>query len=722
MTLAIPDIGPDDDTLAAAFAYAKAGWYVLPINRATKHAGSVLGKGWPAKTSRDPQQIAAWFAGTDHGLALHCGRSGAVVFDVDDPDQLPAQLVDELTRTQPPMQATRVGNNRRGHYLYRQPSARDIGNSTGKLGGAWGEVRGRNGIIVVAPTPHEKAAAGGRYHWLRTGPLPDLPDSLAELLPDQHGSEDAVTDNEVRAFLDRHTASVRPELVDGIVTSFQTALERGAGRHPSAIEAACWAVREARAGLFPARPALQALYGTFRDALRDEPHRNPSAEWYGIVAWAIGQGEIDDAAATFKRLTETDPFGDGEEAASSTSSEPSTNSLDLMREVARLRLQREARRIVEAEDRPPVRPPEVMTLRERLARPLPPVTYRIEGWQPKGSRVVLAAQFKAGKTTTTGNLARCLVDGDAWLDRFKVEPIDGIMAILDFEMSAEQMDQWLGDQHIRNDDRIVPIPMRGNALAFDILDPGVRTQWATKLRDLGCQYLVLDCLRPVLDALGLDEHRDAGRFLVAFDALLAEAQVPEATVVHHMGHTGERSRGDSRIRDWPDVEWRLVRESAEDPASPRYMSAFGRDVDQPEAQLVFDDTNRHLTLIEGNRREVAARAALNAVLVLVDEQPRLSGNQIEQALAESDHTQKAIREAIKLGLRERFLALEKGPRNANLYVNASFSSSVRQTSSPVRQRGGGEFVSSSIDDELTTTNSTEPSSSADEVGRREWFR
>ena len=27
----------------------------------------------------------------------------------------------------------------------------------------------------------------------------------------------------------------------------------------------------------------------------------------------------------------------------------------------------------------------------------------------------------------------------------------------------------------------------------------------------------------MLDALGLDEHREAGRFLVAFDALLAEA-------------------------------------------------------------------------------------------------------------------------------------------------------------------------------------------------------
>jgi hypothetical protein len=35
--------------------------------------------------------------------------------------------------------------------------------------------------------------------------------------------------------------------------------------------------------------------------------------------------------------------------------------------------------------------------------------------------------------------------------------------------------------------------------------------WAKALRDLGCDYLILDCLRPVLDALGLIENNEAGR-------------------------------------------------------------------------------------------------------------------------------------------------------------------------------------------------------------------
>ena len=309
MTLAIPDLDPGTDVIAAALAYARAGWYVLPVNRATKHPGSVLGKGWPAKSSRDPAQIAAWFAGSSDGLALHCGRSGAVVFDVDRPDLIPTELLDEIERAKPPMQTTRDGDERRGHYLFIQPEGRSIGNSGGKLGGTWGEVRGRNGIVVVAPTLHQKAAEGGRYRWVHTGPLPILGTTVAALLPDQTNPEDAVTDAEIEAFVARHTTAVRPELVEGVATSLRTAIEAGEGRHPSTVTAVCWALREAQAGLYSAHVVLAVLWPIFRDALRNEPSREPASEWRGIVSWAIGQAALDDSAATRERLTAEEPFG-----------------------------------------------------------------------------------------------------------------------------------------------------------------------------------------------------------------------------------------------------------------------------------------------------------------------------------------------------------------------------------------------------------------------------
>src|SRR4051794_34077169 len=86
--LAIPVITGSMSTLKAALAYADHGWYVGPVKRGTKDPGTILGKDWPHKTSRDPQVIAGWFAGTDHGIFLHCGRSGAWTADVDTPENL----------------------------------------------------------------------------------------------------------------------------------------------------------------------------------------------------------------------------------------------------------------------------------------------------------------------------------------------------------------------------------------------------------------------------------------------------------------------------------------------------------------------------------------------------------------------------------------------------------------------------------------------------------
>jgi Bifunctional DNA primase/polymerase, N-terminal len=103
--LRIPEMPPGVDTLTGALAYAAAGLYVLPVRRGTKDPGSVVGKRWQVKSSCDPKVITAWFAGTNHGIALHCGRSGLVVFDVDNPDKLPEILRKHLQHA--PFQSTR---------------------------------------------------------------------------------------------------------------------------------------------------------------------------------------------------------------------------------------------------------------------------------------------------------------------------------------------------------------------------------------------------------------------------------------------------------------------------------------------------------------------------------------------------------------------------------------------------------------------------------------
>lgn len=297
--LVIPEYDPEADTLATALAAAAGGFYVGPLKPGTKRPGSVLGDNWPSKTSRDTETITAWFTGTNYGLFVHPGRSGAVVLDVDHPEGLPEWFADLLREAGAPFQSTREDDAWRGHYVFGMPPGRRIGNGTGKLGKAWGDVRGVNGIIVVAPTVHELAAEGGRYAWENTGPVPELPAALAEALPDSEDTADAVSDEDVKRFREDHTRALRPRLLHPVLADFARRYEAGESRHDAAVIVTCWAVRESLADAYAAAEALDQLADVFVTAMnapvgsgdRKLTEKSARAEFDGIAAWAIAQAE-----------------------------------------------------------------------------------------------------------------------------------------------------------------------------------------------------------------------------------------------------------------------------------------------------------------------------------------------------------------------------------------------------------------------------------------------
>ncbi|WP_433782431.1 AAA family ATPase [Actinomycetospora sp. CA-101289] len=382
-------------------------------------------------------------------------------------------------------------------------------------------------------------------------------------------------------------------------------------------------------------------------------------------------------------------------------------------ELQRLEVRDEARRRHTAQRGDEQEAPAPVLLTDFLAQPSREQQWRIDGLLPSGARALLAAPWKAGKSTLVGNLVRCLVDGDPFLDRYTVTPTERRVVILDDELDPDALRRWLREQNIAGTDRVAVVPLRGKVATLDLLDPTTRGQWADTLAALDPGVIVLDCLRPVLDALGLDEKSEAGRFLVAFDELIDRAGADEAVVIHHMGHSGERSRGDSRLRDWPDVEWRIVRQDADDPASPRYFTAFGRDVDQAEQQLAYDPDTRHLSVNGGSRQDAAGVAVVPALLELLADEPGLTGRQIEERLRAAGEGQKAIRSAIKAALADGSIDTVKGARGARCHHLPDGSASVRPTASPVRRHGESECVSASIEDALTRSNAENPSASSD---------
>ena len=315
-SIVVPDIRPDEDTLTAALQYAAAGIYVLPVLMSTKHPGSVARNKWQTKSSRDPAQIAAWFAGTNYGLAWHMGRSGLIGFDADSPDKLPAVLLDAIAATAPPYQSTRENVPGRGHYVFAMPAGRMLGNGVGRLGGSWGEIRGKNGILVVAPSAHENAADGGRYAWQSLGPVPVLPESVAELLDDSGVEVDAATDEQIEVFLTAHTDSTRPELLDVWGRLFGTKVAEGESRHQRMISVLAGAMKESRASFLDARKAAETLQAAFLAAVAKAPvgkqgeARTGSkalGEWTGILAWAVAQAEVADLDEVRRRTSEKVP-------------------------------------------------------------------------------------------------------------------------------------------------------------------------------------------------------------------------------------------------------------------------------------------------------------------------------------------------------------------------------------------------------------------------------
>lgn len=381
------------------------------------------------------------------------------------------------------------------------------------------------------------------------------------------------------------------------------------------------------------------------------------------------------------------------------------------------RARAEARRRLDAEHHGALPEPVFHALDQLLATPSPPLEYLVEGLQPLGSKVLFTAQAKAGKTTSVVNLIRSLVDGDPFLGLFNVHPRPGHVLLIDLEMSPNQLKRWFADLNIRNAGRVKVVQLRGQARSFNILDPSVRRKWADYLRRENISYPIIDNVRPVLDACGLKEQSEAGLFLNALDELMAEAGIREFMVIHHMGHAADRARGDSRLIDWPDVTWKMVRQrnaktnEVDDPSAPRFFSAYGRDVEVAESQLSFEAERRTLTLSGGTRRESVSNAAVSTLYDLLGER-LLPKSALEAEGMAAGLGRQAARDAIDTGLMSQVFQQTDGPNRSKI-ISRGIGSPVRH-GSPLSTRPTGSPFATSLREgrtggqELAALGSPEP--------------
>lgn len=693
-------------------AYAAAGWTgVIPVQKSTKlpDMKGVTGREG-AQTTPENYTSQAWHRYRNHNIGIRLAN-GIIGLDVDQYDgkhgaeqmhELEQQL-GELPKT---WSSTSRGKGPSRIMFFQVPA--DCGELKGNATPDTEVIQHHHRYAIVWPSMHQR---GGQYTWYspdgepservpRMDEFPFLPQRWLMHLEKPQRQNGTGAGLDVETFTESFTAEGDPQLVDRLREKFES---REGCRHDTMLKALGWSMRAASQGKVNAEGMIDVLFEDWEAATGG----NRENEFWDMVSTAVAdvpEPEDDDPNDFgLPEPTVPDRPGVSQDSAQDEKTDPPWVTPEIkkmlakpgVREEARKQYERaQAKQVVEAirASERTVELPGVLTLTDLLARPEEGPQWRISGLLPAGGRVVMAAARKAGKTTTVVNLVRALADAvsenedpfaamsdpnnpfagltNGFLGSAKVHDVAGKIAIVDNEMSEGQLQRWYTDAGIKHPERVDLYALRGKGASFNILEPGVRAQWAKRLE--GVSFLILDCLAPFLGALGLAEsNEDVSKFLSAVDALLEEAGIPDAVLVHHMGHGDERSRGASRLRDWPDVEWKLVREKdangVEIDDGARFFSAYGRDVDVKETQLTFNRGTRRLSLGSVNRVQYKVSKYNDPLMEVIKVNPGLTQNKLRDKVVPDKMTKSQFESTIKYMAGAGKVHSHPGPRNSTMY-------------------------------------------------------
>lgn len=617
-----------------AEAAGRANW-----RKVTAPAGHALATADLEVLDRYLDQYCTDYPGQPVNLGVKLGPSRLVVVDCDTSDQVSAFLADaeapaDLSPTvaSPGMRDERGNWPHRdgGHFWFVVPEHVELPTTIGTFTAAggyavmWGEC-----YVLIPPSTRAEGA------YTAPGEVHVLPEWLCEQIV-ARGRD--LRDRATRCGADEDSTSITAwsqsqtwaEILGPNWTPTGRADSCGCetwtapGEHGSPKSATAHEIGCTIAQHDPGNPPLHFWTTGDRGQFSDWPHDNISK----LQAVALSEYDNDMGDA----MTALDLFDDGEtvmldDRAETPEQVDARFEQDVRKREAYLLADREARKRIAAVDAATLELPPVMGLADLLDEPDDPVRFRIEGvWPSGGAKILCAAAAKSGKTTLSGNLVRALADGDPFLGAFAVNQTAQRIVVIDNEMTRGMLRRWLRRQGIHNTAAVADVVnLRGKTGLFDMGNDRVREMWSRRLRDLGCDFVIFDCLKPALEAMGLDENRETGKFLYPFSEMLADAGVQDVLVHHHMGHNNERARGDSTLMGWTDGNWKIVRDM-DDPATPRYFSAPDvRDAEEPvgEGLLSFEPATGRLTYEGGNRTQTrennAVEKTANAVLDVLAE-------------------------------------------------------------------------------------------------------
>lgn len=405
------------------------------------------------------------------------------------------------------------------------------------------------------------------------------------------------------------------------------------GRHQWAVDRA---VRLAAAhrlgcitadGLTAALEHLEACLQQWCETL-GEPRQLQYEEIGDAYRWAV------DKVATFTDEQVRAELGNHNHNTTDPKESPSVE-LDFEQAVAaelrKIRVRDEARQRYAREKEPPGASFDMGLLSDLLNRPQEP-RYRIQDVLPAEGSMLVVAQRKTGKTTLVLNLARSLLTGEPFLDKFGTRVAFGRVAVLNYEVSGQQLGRWAEEIGVPAEG-LVLVNLRG--CRDPLSHEEDRCRLASELRAHQVETLIVDPFGRAYSGISQNDSGAVGAWLVDLDRFArSDVGAREVILTTHAGWNGERTRGSSALEDWADS---IITMTMGSDGKSRYLRGIGRDVSLDEDLLSYDSETRLLSLTgTGSRKEVQrgskAEALKAPVCDYVRDNPGASVTDIRDAM------------------------------------------------------------------------------------------
>lgn len=608
-------------------AYWRAGWRgILPLPHGQKTPPPEGYTGYDGDEPSYPD-CAAWAEDGDRNICLRLPKN-VIGLDVDAYDGKPGgETLMRLVQTHGPLPPTFLSTSRSdgmsGIRLYRVPPGTVFPT---KLPGIE-LIQHFHRYAVVWPSRHPN---GQLYQWIdeRSGGQPTITPPNIENIPQLPATwvNGLVVEGKQqadKANLDiTEATAILAEMRQGepchhILAAAGKSVA-GGDRHDSYNEAILAVLGYGRRGCPGAYTVIERLKASFVAEIADRSTRSEALAEFrrgllGAIAIVANEipghtcpDEVEDYVRSLDPTHTPEPTDNTDDQAPS---EPTALDLAVSRRLTELIITERAREklaTIKAGTAPAL---DGINLHDFLNQPDEDNHYRVDGLWPAEGRVLLAAAAKSGKTTlVAANLIPSLVDGTPFLGRYDTQPTTGTVVLLNMEVGPNTLRGWMRASGITATDKVVVGNLRGAASALQLSSNAGRERTAAFLRDIGAEVVILDPLAPILATIGLDENSnaDVAQFFAWWTETLHLAQVRDDVVVHHTGHAGDRSRGASRLLDEPDAIWTLTRGKDTDPTeddvygqiAPRYLGAYGRDVELAPHRLQFDPATHRLTMTD----------------------------------------------------------------------------------------------------------------------------